>query len=294
MCDTCNCNREESFVVHPDRPLFHEHAQGTSHAHDHSHGEGHDHAHSHHPAPAHDHSHATVVPVHQSILSRNDRRAERNRGYFEARKVLVLNLISSPGAGKTTLLEKTLEALKDNLRVAVIVGDLATENDANRLRGKGAEIIQITTGTLCHLDAEMVHRGLRTLDLDGIDVLFIENVGNLVCPASFDLGEAGRVILLSVPEGEDKPLKYPPAFKSADAILLTKTDLASASGFDRETAVANVRNIAPQAELIELSARTGKDFTRWLDWLERKRTQGLEAHFDALGRPPDTLSSLPR
>jgi len=209
-----------------------------------------------------------AVDVRIPLLEKNDILAERNRGYFLGRGLVALNLVSSPGAGKTTLLERTLDEFGQRTRCAVLVGDLETENDGRRLRRAHAPVAQITTGTTCHLDASMVARGVESLDLEGVRVLFIENVGNLVCPASFDLGEQVRVVLLSTTEGEDKPLKYPPIFKSAHVVLLTKIDVADALGFDRAAAVDNIRRIAPQARLIQLSARTGEGFGEWTAFLD--------------------------
>lgn len=208
------------------------------------------------------------VDVRIPLLEKNDILAERNRGYFLGRGLVALNLVSSPGAGKTTLLERTLDEFGKTTRCAVLVGDLETENDGRRLRRAHAPVAQITTGSTCHLDASMVARGVESLDLEGVKILFIENVGNLVCPASFDLGEQLRVVLLSTTEGEDKPLKYPPIFKSADIVLLTKIDVADALGFDRAVAVENIRRIAPQARLIQLSARSGEGFAEWTALLQ--------------------------
>jgi hydrogenase nickel incorporation protein HypB len=202
----------------------------------------------------------------------NDHLAMHNRERFAREKVAVLNLMSSPGAGKTRLLELTLGDLAGSLRMAVIVGELATENDARRLRGSGAAVVPITTGTMCHLEANMIDRACNQLDLASLDVLFIENVGNLVCPASFDLGEGLRVVLMSVTEGEDKPLKYPPMFKLADVVLVTKTDLVSAAGVDLATAIHNIHQVAPQARVIELSARTGDGLDDWYSYLEQFAT----------------------
>jgi hydrogenase nickel incorporation protein HypB len=190
-----------------------------------------------------------------------------NREQFHENGVFVINLMSSPGAGKTRLLERTLNDLAGTLQMAVITGDLQTDNDARRLAGRGAPVVPVTTGTMCHLEADLVSRVCEDLDLKSIDVLFIENVGNLVCPASFDLGEDARVVLMSVTEGEDKPLKYPPMFKSADVVLFTKTDLTEPAGFDRETALENIQCVAPQAELFELSARSGDGLNRWYKFL---------------------------
>ena len=201
------------------------------------------------------------------LLEKNDILAERNRGYFLGRGLAALNLVSSPGAGKTTLLERTLDDFALHTKCAVLVGDLETDNDGNRLLRTHVPVAQITTGTVCHLDAGMIARAAQSIDLNGVKILFIENVGNLVCPASFDLGEQVRVVLLSTTEGEDKPLKYPPIFKSANLVLLTKVDVADALGFKRELAVHNIKRIAPQARIIELSARSGEGLEEWYSYL---------------------------
>ncbi len=208
-----------------------------------------------------------AVDLRVPLLEKNDLLAERNRGFFLGRGLAALNLVSSPGAGKTTLLERTLDEFGRQTRCAVVVGDLETDNDGLRLHRPHAPVAQITTGGTCHLDAAMIARGVESLDLAGVRVLFIENVGNLVCPASFDLGEQVRVVLLSTTEGEDKPLKYPPIFKSAHLVLLTKVDVADALGFKRDVAVANIRRIAPQARIIQLSSRSGEGLPEWYDFL---------------------------
>jgi hydrogenase nickel incorporation protein HypB len=245
----------DCFAVKPmdGRPaaVWHTHADGTSHA----------------PVAADDRPALQRIDLQLPILDKNDRLAARNRVFFQSRGIAALNLVSSPGSGKTTLLERTLDELGRTAKCAVVVGDLETDNDAQRLRRNHAPVAQITTGTACHLDAEMVARGVEALDLDGVRILFIENVGNLVCPASFDLGEAVRVVLLATTEGEDKPLKYPPIFKSAHVVLMTKIDVAGVLGFDRTAAARNIRTIAPQARLIELSARTGEGMDAWYDFL---------------------------
>jgi hydrogenase nickel incorporation protein HypB len=210
------------------------------------------------------------VDVHIPLLAKNDRLAERNREFFRGRGMLALNLVSSPGAGKTTLLSRTLDEFGAATRCAVVVGDLETDNDARRLARPHVPVAQITTGTACHLDADMVARGVESLDLAGVRVLFIENVGNLVCPAEFDLGEELRVVLLSTTEGEDKPLKYPPIFKSAHVVLLTKTDVADVLGFSRAAAVENIHRIAPQARIIQLSARSGEGMEEWYALLRER------------------------
>jgi hydrogenase nickel incorporation protein HypB len=245
MCQECGCGVGGSDVK----------IGGHSHAHDH-----HDHGHSH--------SHgSTTLNLNQSLIEKNDRLAERNRGFFKAKKLLVLNVVSSPGSGKTTFISETAMQLAGKLRVGVIVGDLATDNDAARLKTARIPVVQITTGTVCHLDAEMVARAAAQLDLDKLDVLVIENVGNLVCPADYDLGEDLRVVLLSVTEGEDKPLKYPPMFHSASVAVVTKCDMATAAGFNRELALANLKRISHHARIFELSAKTGEGMKAWLEFL---------------------------
>jgi hydrogenase nickel incorporation protein HypB len=208
-----------------------------------------------------------IVEVRQGILKKNDLLARGLRERFQTAGVYVVNLVSSPGAGKTALLEETLRQLQPRFKVAALVGDLATDNDAKRLGRSGAPVRQITTGTVCHLDAEMLSTALGDWDLAALDILFIENVGNLVCPASYDLGEHLRAVLLSVTEGEDKPLKYPTIFNGADLALITKIDLAGAVGFDRAEALKNLREVRPGLEVIETSSRTGAGMAAWLDYL---------------------------
>ncbi|NVZ10032.1 hydrogenase nickel incorporation protein HypB [Allochromatium humboldtianum] len=209
-----------------------------------------------------------AVAVLQGLLSENDHQAAHNREHLDHHGVLALNLMSSPGAGKTSLLEATIEALGQELRIAVIEGDLETENDAERIRAKGVPAIQIATGSACHLDAHLIHEALHRLDLDGIDLLFIENVGNLVCPASFDLGQHRNVILISVPEGDDKPAKYPVMFRSADLVLCSKSDLRPLMPeFDPERAERHLRALASTAPFESVSARSHADLEPWLHWL---------------------------
>ena len=202
-------------------------------------------------------NHSRIVEVEKGILARNDELAASLRDRFAAHGLRVLNLLSSPGSGKTTLLSRTLSDLRERVRAAVIVGDLETENDARRLQEAGVMSVQITTGGVCHLEAAMVARAADALDLAALDLLVIENVGNLVCPAAYDLGESERVVLLSVTEGEDKPLKYPRIFKSASLAIITKVDIADAVGFDRAAAMRNIRLVSPEARILEVSARTG-------------------------------------
>lgn len=281
MCQDCGCSKPGPYTVGSQtvQPPAHTHTHtlpdGSVITHSHSHDHEHRHAHGNH---GHSHSHAhQILQLDTGILSGNDRVAEQNRGAFKALNLLALNVVSSPGAGKTTLLQKTLNALNGKLRTAVIVGDLATDNDAARLRTTGAPVVQITTGTLCHLEAAMVAKAMQQLDLRSLDVLIIENVGNLVCPASFDLGEALRVVLHSVAEGEDKPLKYPPMFHSADVVIVTKMDMASAAGFDRDLALKNIRQASPRAKIFELSARTGDGMSAWCDYLTAARADATAA-----------------
>src|SRR6266567_40267 len=218
-----------------------------------------------------------IVELRQGILKKNDELARGLREQFSAAGVLVLNLVSSPGTGKTAFLERTLRELKTGgARVAALVGDLETDNDARRLAASGAPVRQINTHGICHLEAEMVGRHLADWDgveLGGLDYLFIENVGNLVCPSSYDLGERIRVALLSVTEGEDKPLKYPTLFNSADAAVITKMDIAEAVGFERDAALKNVREIRPGIRIFETSAKTGTGMDDWLAYLDEERTR---------------------
>ncbi len=217
-----------------------------------------------------------IVELRQGILKKNDELARELRGRFEAAGVLVLNLVSSPGTGKTEFLQKTLTALRQRgVRAAALVGDLETDNDARRLAASGVPVRQINTHGICHLEAEMVGRHLEDWEgvtLDGLEYLFIENVGNLVCPSSYDLGERIRVALLSVTEGEDKPLKYPTLFNSADAAIITKTDIAEAVGFDRDAAIRNMREIRPGIRIFETSAKTGAGMEEWLAYLAAQRS----------------------
>lgn len=213
-----------------------------------------------------------IVELRQGILKKNDELARALRERFTTAGVMVLNLVSSPGTGKTTFLECTLRSLRENgARVAALVGDLETDNDARRLAASGAPVRQINTHGICHLEAEMVGKHLDGWELSGLDFLFIENVGNLVCPSSYDLGERIRVALLSVTEGEDKPLKYPTLFNSADAAVITKIDLAAPCAFDREAALRNIHEVRPGIRVFETSAKTGAGMAEWLEYLNVER-----------------------
>jgi hydrogenase nickel incorporation protein HypB len=213
------------------------------------------------------------VEVRQNVLRKNDELARSLRTRFNEAGVFVVSLVSSPGAGKTELLQRTLAEMRVKRRVAALVGDLATDRDAQRLAESGAPVRQITTGTVCHLDAQMVESALHDWNLGELDLLFIENVGNLVCPASYDLGEHARVVLMAVTEGEDKPRKYPTIFDTADVALITKIDLAQAVNFNREEAIGSIRSIQPALPILEVSCRIHSGITNWLNWLDTREVQ---------------------
>ena len=217
-----------------------------------------------------------LVQVRENILKHNDVLARRLREKFRESGVFVVSLVSSPGAGKTEFLEKTLGSLIPYHRVAALVGDLATANDAERLARSNAPVRQITTGTVCHLEARMVENAIDGWDLDDLDLLFIENVGNLVCPSSYDLGEELRLVLMSTTEGEDKPLKYPTIFNSADVAVITKTDIAEAVEFDLEKAVDSIHSVRPGMRIFKLSAKTGAGMEEWIDWLKEQAALAKE------------------
>ena len=235
---------------------------GCGHTNDHDHD--HDHSHEH----GHSHDHADkVVTLEQKILLRNEEIADKNRAFFSENGILAVNIISSPGSGKTFLLEKTLEAFKDDIQCAVITGDLQTDNDAARLAGKGAPVKQIQTGSSCHLDALQIQESLEEVAKAGTKILFIENVGNLVCPSAFNLGENFKIALLSVTEGEDKPLKYPALFTQAPVSVVTKTDLVPHLDCDMKLLRENLRTVHPGMFVFELSAKSGEGMDGWLDYL---------------------------
>jgi hydrogenase nickel incorporation protein HypB len=259
MCATCGCGDHAHDHDHP-----HEHPD--SHDHDHMHAHPHDHSHPH--------SHGqqgragrNLIELEASILAKNDALADKNRAWFAGREILAVNLLGGPGAGKTTLLERTIAALEGELPLFVIEGDQATANDAERVRAAGAAVFQVNTGTGCHLDAVMVAKGLAQLRPPPGAALIIENVGNLVCPALFDLGERAKVVIYSVTEGEDKPVKYPHMFRAADLVILNKIDLVPYLDFDLARAIAELRRVNPSAPLLQLSARTGAGLAPWCEWL---------------------------
>lgn len=290
MCTTCGCASGETRIEgeHEHHPHGHGHAHGHDHSHDDGHGHVHvladgsvvHHAHAHGCAasdlhvgegPAHAHapglSQAKMVQVEQDILAKNDRHARFNREFLAERGVLALNLVSSPGSGKTTLLVESIRRLQPATEVVVIEGDQQTTNDADRIRATGARALQINTGKGCHLDASMVERALERLQPADDSVLFIENVGNLVCPAAFDLGEAHKVVVLSVTEGEDKPLKYPDMFSAATLMLLNKVDLLPYLSFDVERCIGYARRVNPAIEVMPVSATAGTGMDAWLAWV---------------------------
>ena len=277
MCGVCGCGTGGIMPGRDDKAHGHNH-----HAHDHHHNDHqHDHGHGHAHGPQHAHapglSEARMVQIEQDILSANDAHAARNRRLLEERGVLALNLVSSPGAGKTTLLAATIEALRGEFPMHVIEGDQQTDNDARRIRDAGAPAVQINTGKGCHLDAHMVGHAIERLEPGYGDVLFIENVGNLVCPASFDLGETFRVVILSVTEGDDKPAKYPDMFHGADLMIVSKTDLLPHVDFDVERCVEQARRLNPRIGVVRLSASTGEGMEHWLRWIRAAREMKLAA-----------------
>jgi hydrogenase nickel incorporation protein HypB len=255
MCGTCGCAGEADIrLLTPDTV-----AQAGHH-------------HTGHVHPGHDDAERTVV-LQEKVLARNDGLAQQNRNWLRARNVLAINLMSSPGAGKTTLLERTAADLA-GVTISVIEGDQETALDADRIRRAGCRVVQVNTGTGCHLDAAMVGRALRALDPPAGSVVVIENVGNLVCPALFDLGEACRVVLASVTEGADKPIKYPHMFRNADLIIVSKTDLLPYLDFDLERCIADIGQVSPGARVLPVSARSGDGSGHWYDWLRDRVRPG--------------------
>jgi hydrogenase nickel incorporation protein HypB len=272
MCLTCGCGNAETSVE--GAAHVHTHADGTTHSHAHDHPHEHGAGHLHYGtgaagASAPGMTQARMVQIERDILAGNDALAQRNRATLAQRGVFALNLVSSPGSGKTTLLVRTIERLAGKLPVAVIEGDQQTTFDADRIRATGAPAIQINTGKGCHLDAAMVETAIDRLELAEDSVLMVENVGNLVCPAGFDLGEAHKVVVLSVTEGEDKPLKYPDMFHAASLMLLNKVDLLPYLSFDVERCLANARRVNPGIEIVQVSATSGQGLDGWLAWIER-------------------------
>lgn len=305
MCTVCGCSEGEVKVDGHDHHHHGEHHHHHTHAHDHS-----DHSHSHQhdgieksgdnihfgKGPAHAHvpglTQSRMVQIEQDILGKNDLYAEQNRKRFEQQSLFVLNLVSSPGSGKTTLLTETIKKIQEKYTVAVIEGDQQTANDADRIRETGAQAVQVNTGKGCHLDAHMVGHAMENFsDMTG-GMLFIENVGNLVCPAAFDLGEASKVAILSVTEGEDKPLKYPDMFHASDLMILNKTDLLPYLDFDVERCIEYAKQVNPNIQVMQLSATSGEGMPEWINWLEEHRKEMIQSRIDALQAEADQFRAL--
>jgi hydrogenase nickel incorporation protein HypB len=262
MCATCGCTPSGVATLVGARNHPHE----TGHAHDHGHDHAHDHVHD-----VIDTTDPQTIALERAVLAQNDALAAANRRWLEARRIVALNLMSSPGAGKTSLLERTIHDLRTDVPLLVIEGDQATENDAARIRAAGGRAVQVNTGTGCHLEAGIIRRALDVLEPVDDSVVMIENVGNLVCPALFDLGERAKVALLSVAEGDDKPAKYPYLFAAADLFIITKTDLLPYVDFDVEACIAHARAVRPGLDVIALSVRTGDNMTAWYRWIRGAR-----------------------
>ncbi|MET0050319.1 MAG: hydrogenase nickel incorporation protein HypB [Candidatus Thiodiazotropha sp.] len=287
MCTVCGCGEGETTLegqehtheeghAHPHHHHHHDHDHAHDHAHEHGgHAHTHDHTHDYGQGPAHAHapgmSQARMVQIEQDILGKNNEYAAANRRWLAQRSILALNLVSSPGSGKTTLLTRTLEDLRERCPLAVIEGDQQTSNDADRIRATGAAALQINTGKGCHLDAHMVGHALEHLKPQNEGIMFIENVGNLVCPAAFDLGEAHKVVILSVTEGEDKPIKYPDMFHAADLMLLNKIDLLPYLQFDVDRCIEYARRVNPSIKVLQVSATSGEGMDGWYRWLDATR-----------------------
>ncbi|MFC2123696.1 hydrogenase nickel incorporation protein HypB [Bacteroidota bacterium] len=265
MCSTCGCGQpEDPFTIEllgSEEKKQHNGNHNLGHSHDHDH---HDRDHDHH----HHHPERSVLELEVDILGKNNLLAERNRGFFEAKNILALNLVSSPGSGKTTLLEKTIEMVSGEIQMSVVEGDQQTANDAERIHKTGAKVVQINTGKGCHLDALMVNKAVKKLEPENRSILFIENVGNLVCPAMFDLGESSRVVIVSVTEGTDKPLKYPDMFESSQVCIVNKTDLLPYVDFDVEAFKEYALRINHHLDFIEVSATKGDGMETWLSWIK--------------------------
>jgi len=300
MCANCGCRGSKTTLLDLQTgetttiAADHQHASGSDDSHDHDHDDtgAHDHVHHRHHH-AHDlHEHAAghghtsehrvaldTIDVESRILAKNDQLAAKNRAWFAGREILALNLVSSPGAGKTTLLERTIRDLAGELPLCVIEGDQATANDGERIRKAGAAVVQVNTGTGCHLDAAMVTRALSTLKPGLRSLVLIENVGNLVCPALFDLGERAKVVMFPVTDGEDKPLKYPHIFRAAGIVILSKIDLLPNLDFALSEAIDNVAKINPAAAVLQISARSGQGMTEWYDWLRNQFAAAQQSAF---------------
>ncbi len=277
MCTVCGCGEGDNKIE------GHDHNHDHDHSHDHGHHHHHDnHSHDYGQGPAQAHapgmSQSRMVQIEQDILAKNNAYANANRSWFNTHGILTLNLVSSPGSGKTTLLTRTIDDIKHEFSLSVIEGDQQTTHDAERIRETGVKALQINTGKGCHLDGHMVGHALETLQPEEASVLFIENVGNLVCPAAFDLGEAHKVAILSVTEGEDKPIKYPDMFHAADLMLLNKTDLLPHLDFDVDQCIDYARRVNPGIKVLQLSAKTGEGMDSWYQWIHASRQIAMIDH----------------
>ncbi|MBV2224945.1 MAG: hydrogenase nickel incorporation protein HypB [Cloacibacterium sp.] len=285
MCSTCGCSSNENGITltkmgenhhthhhHDGHAHSHEHHHGDhSHSHEHHHEHGHEHNHDHDHDHSHHHHHdVNIVELEKDILHQNQLGAERNRGFFEALNIFAMNLVSSPGSGKTSLLEKTIADLKGEIEFSVIEGDQQTTNDAARIHALNVPVLQINTGKGCHLDSEMIAKSLKELKPKQNSILMIENVGNLVCPAMFDLGENQRVVIISTTEGEDKPLKYPDMFFSSNICIINKIDLLPYLKFDVEKLKENTKKVNPNIQFFEVSATSGEGMEAWYEFLRSK------------------------
>jgi hydrogenase nickel incorporation protein HypB len=297
MCGHCGCGDKTGATILNLQTGKQVEMGGHSHSHDHQHEHSHEHDHVHADGTRHHHAHDDghhdhgqshghearstndVVALETRILAKNEALAAKNRAWFAGREILALNLVSSPGSGKTTLLERTIRDLKSELKLYVIEGDQATANDGERIRAAGAPAVQVNTGAGCHLEADMVARGLAELKPPPGSVVMIENVGNLVCPAMFDLGERAKVVILSVTEGEDKPLKYPHMFRAAEVMILNKTDLLPHVDFDVTRVIANAHEVNPDITVLQVSARSGEGLADWYGWLRREIDRARETAF---------------
>ncbi len=290
MCGTCGCGEDNSIRISKpgkENKLHHHHNNhnhthdGNEHSHDHSHQHYHDHSHSNdhlsetsehahdHHEHHHDHSHKTEIQLELDILQKNNLLAERNKGYFEAKNIIALNMVSSPGSGKTCILERTIKHLSKDIKLSIIEGDQQTMNDANRIESAGAPVVQINTGSGCHLDADMINKAVKELEPENNSILIIENVGNLICPSMFKLGESKRIVIISITEGEDKPIKYPDMFRSSDICIINKTDLAPYLDINIEKIKEYALHVNHHLKFFEMSAKTGEGMDEWYEWLKK-------------------------
>lgn len=281
MCGTCGCGEDDHITYRKpgQAPHIHNHEHLHRHGlslHSHPHSHDHDHAHDHSHAHHHGATSSKTLEVQKNILSANDLQAERNKGFFEALSIMALNLVSSPGSGKTSILERTIKEFGKNNSCYVIEGDQQTMNDAQRIEAAGAPVVQINTGNGCHLDALMVNKAVKQLSVPAKSILFIENVGNLVCPALFDLGENKRIVIISVTEGEDKPAKYPNMFETSHLCLINKSDLLPYLDFNLDTFKSIALKVNPRLQFIVMSAKSGEGFTEWYDYLHQLSEQASQ------------------